>query len=88
MDGIYGWIITIVAAVLIFNLADILMPNGNVKRISGAVIGIVIVAMIINPIVSIVGGQDISSRIEGYQSSFSEFGFDVTYDNKSYGDYA
>jgi stage III sporulation protein AF len=84
LQAVYGWVITIVAAVLIFNISDILMPSGGVKRVSRAVIGVIVVAMIISPIAGFLGGDNLGDRIPKYEGVFSGSDFNITYDKKSY----
>ena len=59
MDGVRGWLVTIIAACVLCALAESLMPGGPVKRVGRLVCGMVLICAILSPIagLDLAGGQ-------------------------------
>ena len=55
MELIRNWVVGIVAAVLIFHLADMLMPEGNIRKVSKMAVGLILIAIMVSPLLDLVG---------------------------------
>ena len=53
MGAVRGWLLAVIAASLLCALADVLMPQGAVKRVGKLVCGLVIMAAIVSPLVDL-----------------------------------
>lgn len=72
ISNMRNWIISIVTIIIFSTLADILLPVGNLKKLSKLVIGFIIIIVILNPILLLVNHQqDVSSSISNYMNSFN-----------------
>ncbi len=59
MDGVRGWLLSIIAASILCALADSIMPPGSVKRVGRLVCGMVLLCVVLAPVsrLDLKGGQ-------------------------------
>ena len=50
MDGVRGWLLSVIAACLLCALADALMPQGPVKKAGRVVCGLVLLCVMLSPL--------------------------------------
>ena len=50
MDGVRGWLLSVIAACLLCALADALMPQGPVKKVGRLVCGLVLLCVMLSPL--------------------------------------
>lgn len=50
MDGVRGWLLSVIAACLLCALADALMPQGPVKKAGRLVCGLVLLCVMLSPL--------------------------------------
>lgn len=49
-EMVRGWMIAVVAAIVLFNLLDLLMPSGGMRKVAAMAAGLVILLMMILPV--------------------------------------
>lgn len=75
ISSMRNWIISIVTIIIFSTLADILLPKGNLKKLSKLVIGLIVIIVILNPLLLLINHQQfVSSSISSYIDSFNEKG--------------
>jgi stage III sporulation protein AF len=63
MDIVRNWVINIITVIIVSFFAEILMPNGNFKKYSKLVIGLIVMVMIIKPVVQISNSELLLNKI-------------------------
>jgi len=61
-----GWVRTLIVIVLIGNLVDIVLPKGDLRRYAGLIVGLILLAVMIRPLVGIVGWMNQSGRSQAF----------------------
>ncbi len=65
-----GYILSILGIVMVGVLVDIIIPTGTINKYIKSIYGIFVLAVLINPVISMV------SKISGYELSYSEYSAD------------
>lgn len=69
-ETLSNWIVTIVFGAVLIVIADLVMPDGKIKKYTKLVTGLIIIVIIVNPIVKFINsGFSIENKIEDYISS-------------------
>ena len=53
MDGFYGFVMRIVALSILRTVLEYILPQGNIKKSAGKVIGLVILLAVVQPVVQL-----------------------------------
>ena len=53
MDGFYGFVMRIVALSILRTVLEYILPQGNIKKSAGKVIGLVILLAVVQPLVQL-----------------------------------
>lgn len=61
-----GILATIIITVMVISMAEMLLPKGNIEKIAVSVMGIIVVAIIIAPVVEFIGTID-----RGYEPEYN-----------------
>ena len=62
IDFFNTWVKGIVVAVIISTIIEMILPNGNIKKYVRCVIGVYIVIVIVNPVITLLTGEKISIK--------------------------
>lgn len=54
MNGVSSWIANILAAIVISEIALMILPSGNIKKFVKFTIGVMLMTMLIKPILSLI----------------------------------
>ena len=87
-ESIRGWILTIAAAVLLFVLLDMLLPNGGVKKVARMALGLLLVAIMVSPLVELLTGTALEVELRQYMDAAEQNKMELYYENKSHKDSA
>lgn len=72
IGSIKSWITSIVAIMIFSTLADIILPKGNLKKLSKLVIGFIVIIVVLNPILSLMNKQEsVSGSINNYMNTLT-----------------
>lgn len=69
---LYGWAISIAAAIIFSAVISSLLPDTSIKKYVNAVLGIVVTMMILYPVISAVSKIDVRSEIENTLESMQD----------------
>lgn len=76
MEFLQGWIISLVSIVILSVLIDVILPNGNIRKYTRFIIGILVIFVILSPVVRLLNkGFSLDKVIEGnlYKLNIDEF---------------
>lgn len=59
-----GWVRTLIVIVLLGNLVDLLLPKGDLRRYAGLIVGLVLLAIMLRPLVEVLNWAN-----RGHQTS-------------------
>lgn len=78
MEFLRNWVVTIVITMIFVTIVEIMMPSGSTRKYISLVIGLMVMFVIINPVLTLMAGDfDFGSRV--YETSRSIALGDVNY---------
>lgn len=69
IEFVKGWCEEIIVSVIVSLIVEMFVPKGNIKKYVRVVVGIYIVFVILNPIVSNLDNINIDNMLKNYESS-------------------
>ena len=70
MEFLRNWVVTIVITMIFVTIVEIMMPSGSTRKYISLVIGLMVMFVIINPVLTLMAGDfDFGSRV--YETSRS-----------------
>ncbi len=80
------WAVSVTIAILLSAIVSMLLPDSGIKKYVAVVMGVVVTIIILSPIITLLGGNDVQSELEdAFRTADSERVFE--YDGKRYKDY-
>lgn len=72
MDYLKNWVITLCATLIFISSIELIIPNGSIKKYVKFILGLILMAVILNPIVEILTGdkKDFHSSVKNYVEAF------------------
>lgn len=81
INGLTSWAKSIILAVIIATILEMILPDGNNKKYIKTIIGVYILFTIISPIISKLNGGDIQIDTQKYEQYFNNQNYTMTSTN-------
>jgi stage III sporulation protein AF len=86
-EWVRNWVIGIVAAVVIFSLVEIIMPQGDMKKVARMVVGLMMMGVVLSPMLHLLTGDArIQEGVGNYIDAMEREERANVWQNKSYTD--